>query len=232
MLKRIIVGVGGGGVGLEPQHRCLDDYLLSLVATTKPRICFLPTASGDSPGYIERFYTAFSEDRAETSHLSLFGHDGRDIEEFLLSQDIIYVGGGNVMNMLAVWRVHQLDAILREAYKKGIVLCGVSAGMLCWFEAVVTDSYGPQLEGRIDGLGLLKGSACPHYDGEALRRPRYHELIGGGFPAGYAADDGAALCFMNEKLHEVVSSRPGAGAYKVCLREDRVVEEEIEARLL
>ena len=232
MTKRILVGLGGGGFSMEPDNPRLDDYLLTLANKSKPRLCFLPTASGDSANYVERFYDAFPKKRVDATHLSLFAHDGRDVKELLLSQDIIYVGGGNVMNMLAVWRVHQLDAILQEAYEKGIVLCGVSAGMLCWFEAVVTDSYGPQLEGRIDGLGLLKGSACPHYDGEALRRPRYHELIGGGFPAGLAADDGAALCFVDECLKEVIASRPGASAYKVFLDGDEVVEEKMQARLL
>ncbi len=232
MVKRVILGVGGGGLGLESADRALDDYLLRLSGKPKPRMCFVPTASGDSLAYIQRFYDVFSDERAKPTHLDLFRHDGKNLKDFLLEQDIIYVGGGNVMNLLAVWQVHGVNNILREAYDNGVLLCGVSAGMLCWFEAVVTDSYGPQLEGRIDGLGLLKGSACPHYDGEVLRRPRYHELIGGGFPAGLAADDDVALCFVDGNLEEVVASRPEAGAYRVFVEGERVVEEEIAVRLL
>src|SRR5207244_1520834 len=145
-----------------------------------------------------------------------------------LAQDILYVGGGNTANMLAVWRVHGFDAVLREAWERGVVLCGWSAGMICWFEAGVTDSFGPHLEGLEDGLGLLPGSACPHYDGEERRRPVYTSLVAGGFPPGYAADDHVALYFRGTELEEVVSARRGATGYRV----EADGERPLEARVL
>jgi len=131
------------------------------------------------------------------------------------SHDVVYVGGGNTANMLAVWRMHGMDEALRAAWEQGVVLCGSSAGMICWFEAGLTDSFGPQLEGMRDGLGFLPGSACPHYDGEELRRPRYRQLVDDGFPAGWAAEDGVGLHFEGTELAEVVSALPGKRAYRV-----------------
>ena len=140
---------------------------------------------------------------------------------------MINVGGGNTANMLAIWRVHGIDTLLREAWENGVVLCGASAGMICWFEAGVTDSFGPQLEG-MDCLGFLPGSACPHYDGEEQRRPRYRELIDGGFREGIAADDGVGLHYVGTELVEAVTCRPGAAAYRVT----RDGEERLETREL
>src|ERR671937_688425 len=139
------------------------------------------------------------------------------------------VCGGNTANMLAVWRVHGFDRVLREAWEAGVVLTGWSAGMICWFEASVTDSFGPQLEGMRDGLGFLAGSACPHYDGEELRRPVYTKLVADGFPPGVAADDGVGIHFVGTELAEVVSVRNGAGAYRVGPGGD---EQRLGARLL
>jgi len=141
---------------------------------------------------------------------------------------VIYVSGGNTANALAIWRVHGFDAILREAWEAGVVLTGWSAGMICWFEAGVTDSFGPQLEGMRDGLGLLPGSACPHYDGEAERRPVYQRLVSEGFPPGLAADDCVGLRFDGTEIAEVVSARGNSGAYRVTAEG----EERIEPRLL
>ena len=151
-----------------------------------------------------------------------------DLREVVLNHDAISVGGGNTANMLAIWRVHGFDRILREAWEAGVVLFGASAGMICWFEAGVTDSFGPELDGMRDGLGFLPGSACPHYDGEALRRPRYRELVEAGFPEGIAADNCVALHYVGTELREVVTSRPGAAAYHVT----RSGEERIEPRTL
>jgi len=150
------------------------------------------------------------------------------VREVVLDQDVIFVSGGNTANALAIWRVHGFDEILREAWEAGIVLTGWSAGMICWFDAGVTDSFGPQLEGMRDGLGFLPGSACPHYDGEAERRPVYTRLVREGFPPGLAADDCVALRFDGTELAEVVSAREGAGAYRVSPQG----EEPIEARPL
>jgi peptidase E len=166
--------------------------------------------------------------RAELTHLHFFPYPPGDLRELTLSHDVVLVAGGNTANALAVWRTHGFDAVLREAWDGGILLTGWSAGAICWFEAAVTDSFGPQLAGMRDGLGFLAGSACPHYDGEALRRPRYAELVRGGFPAGIAIDDDVGVRFEGTELAEVVASRAGATAYRVSTDG----EERLEARLL
>ncbi len=191
----------------------------------------VPTASGDSPDLIVRFHSAF-EGRAEASHLGLFERTVADLRAFVLAQDVAYVGGGNTANMLAVWRMHGLDSILVEVWRSGVVLAGLSAGAICCFEAGVTDSFGSSLGPLRDGLGLLQGSMCPHYDGEPLRRPTYERLVGEGFPGGYAADDGAALVFAGTRLEEVVRSRPEARGWRVTLGPGGVVEEPLPARSL
>ena len=149
------------------------------------------------------------------THLSFYPWPPESLRELALSSDAILVCGGNTANMLAVWRVHGFDTILREAWEAGVLLTGWSAGMICWFEAGVTDSFSPRLDGMRDGLGLLPGSACPHYDGEALRRPVYTQLVRDGFPAGIALDDGVAAHYLGTELHEIVTDRPGAGGYRV-----------------
>jgi dipeptidase E len=151
---------------------------------------------------------------ADVTTLSFYPWPPAERRELALNHDVILVGGGNTANMLAVWRVHGFDAILREAWEAGVVLTGWSAGMICWFEAGVTDSFGPQLEGLRDGLGFLPGSACPHYDGEELRRPVYTRLVREGFPAGIALDDGAGAHYVGTELRAVVAM-PGSGGYAV-----------------
>jgi peptidase E len=151
----------------------------------------------------------------ELTDLTFYPWPPPDLRELALGSDAILVCGGNTANMLAVWRRHGFDRILREAFEAGIVLAGWSAGMICWFEAGITDSFGPQLEGMRDGLGFLAGSACPHYDGEELRRPVYTELVANGFPAGIALDDGAAAHYIDTELVEVLASTPAARGYLV-----------------
>jgi dipeptidase E len=151
----------------------------------------------------------------ELTEISFYPWPPDDLREQALAADAILVCGGNTANMLAVWRVHGFDRILREAWEAGVLLCGWSAGMICWFEAGVTDSFGPQLAGMPDGLGFLPGSACPHYDGEERRRPVYTRLVQEGFPAGIALDDGVAAHCVGTELHEVVTDRPEAGGYRV-----------------
>jgi dipeptidase E len=151
---------------------------------------------------------------ADVTTLSFYPWPPAELRELALAHDVILVGGGNTANMLAVWRVHGFDAILREAWEAGVVLTGWSAGMICWFEAGVTDSFGPQLEGLRDGLGFLPGSACPHYDGEELRRPVYTRLVREGFPAGIALDDGAGAHYVGTELRAVVAM-PGSVGYAV-----------------
>jgi peptidase E len=221
---RVIVAMGGGGFSMEPDNPLLDRFIVELAGAAaeragrdgaRPRICFVPTASGDAEGYIASFHDAFDA-ITEASHLALFSRTVRDVAGFLDSQDAIYVGGGNTENMLAIWRVHGVDRALRAAWERGVVMAGLSAGSLCWFESGTTDSYGPELSILGGGLAFLAGSHCPHYDGEPGRRRLYHRLIGEErLPGGYAADDGAALVFRGEELAECVSSRPVAACYRV-----------------
>ena len=223
--ERHIVGLGGGGDTTEQTER-LYDYVLELVGKERPRLMYVPTAIAEDPEGFVGFHDRFGR-RGELTNLRTFPWPPRDLRELVLSQDAICVSGGNTANMLAIWRVHGIDELFREAWENGVLFWGASAGMICWFEAGVTDSFGPQLEG-MDCLGFLPGSACPHYDGEELRRPRYRELVDGGFAEGIAADDGVALHFAGTELVEVVTCRPGATAYRVT----RSGEDALDARLL
>jgi peptidase E len=228
MPDRHIVGLGGGGDTAE-QTRLLHDFVLGLTGKERPKLCFVPTALADgtySSLAVVEFYDRF-RGRADVSHLFTFPWPPERVRELILEQDAICVSGGNTANMLAIWRVHGIESMLREAWENGTVLFGASAGMICWFEAGVTDSFGPQLEG-MDCLGFLPGSACPHYDGEELRRPRYRELVDGGFAEGVAADDGVGLHYVGTELVEVVTCRPGAAAYRVT----RDGEEKLETKEL
>jgi peptidase E len=204
-----------GGGGFSDGGSGLDGYLLELTGADRPRTCFVPTASGDSESYIENFLTAYSQ-RADASVMRLFAREIDDLRGHLLSQHLIYVGGGSTANMLAVWRLHGVDEMMREAWSAGVILCGLSAGANCWFEASSTDSFGPTLAPLGDGLGLLPGSFCPHYDSEPQRRPSYRAAVAeGDLPPGFAADDGVGLRFEGPELAEAVSERPGAVAHRV-----------------
>jgi peptidase E len=231
-----IVAMGGGGFSMEPENPLLDGFILSLARRQPARVCFLPTAGGDSPGYVTRFYRAMAA-RCLASDLTLIdwamprrpAHTGQ-LRDYVAQHDIFYVGGGSTLHLLALWRAHGIDRLLREAWLGGAILAGVSAGMNCWFQASVTDSFGP-LAALNDGLALLDGSACPHYDVNG-RRPAYHRAITEGMPGGYAADDGAALHFIGPNLVGAVSSRPNAKSYRVGLRDKEIIEEEIPTRYL
>ena len=215
------------GVKMHP----LVNYVLSLAGKNRPKVCCIPTATGDSPAGLLRFYSNFPASLSEPSHLELFERTVGDIREYLLSQDVIFVLGGNTANMLAVWRVHGVDLALKEAWEAGVVLCGGSSGSLCWFECGTTDSFNlNDLRPLYDGLGFLPGSHCPHYDGEEQRRPLYHSLISEGFPPGYAIDDDAAIHFIGTEVSEVVSGRVGATAYRVELIGGQVVETPLNAQ--
>jgi dipeptidase E len=207
MAERNIVACGGFALG-----SAIQDFFLGLARG--PKVLFVGTATGDDPLYILTAYERLAG-RAQVSHLKFFPYPPAELREFVLSHDAIFIGGGNTANMLAIWRLHGFDVILREAWEQGIVLAGSSAGMICWFEAGITDSFGLQLEGMRDGLGFLPGSACPHYDGEDLRRPRYRELVDAGFPPGYAAEDAVALHFAGTELADAVTAQPGKLAYRV-----------------
>jgi dipeptidase E len=229
---RQIVALGGGGFSDEGLPTKLDGFILSLSRNRRPRICFLPTASGDSETYPIKFYRAFTQMDCRPSDLALFRRTVADLRTFLLDQDVIYVGGGNTANMLAIWRVQGVDAILREAWQAGVVLAGSSAGAICWFEAAVTDSFGVPPTGLRDGLGLLPGSACPHYNSEERRRPVYQQLVGSGFPSGYAIDDHVALHFVDRKLAAVVRDVEDRFAYEVKLEGTAVEERPLTPRTL
>ncbi len=231
MTERHIVAMGGGGFADEADVP-LDDFTLRLTGRRRPRVCFLPTATANVATYIVLFYSAFGG-RSRASHLDLFVRGTADPRSILLDQDLIYVGGGNTANLLAIWRTHGVDSILREAWQAGVVLAGVSAGAICWFEGGTTDSFGPQLGPLTGALGILPGSFCPHYDGEATRRPAFHgQIHDGRLPDGWAADDGAALHFVGTELAEVVTARPEAAAYRVERRGDGVDERRLDVRHL
>ncbi|MEP6973605.1 MAG: peptidase E [Actinomycetota bacterium] len=224
MTERHIVAMGGGGFSMDDP--ALDRYVLGLTDRPRPRVCFLPSATGSVPTYILRFVDAFPSSGFETSFLDLFVRDDRDLRAFLLEQDVIYVGGGNTANLLAIWRAHGVDAILREAWEAGVVLTGVSAGANCWFEGSTTDSFG-RLAALPDGLGLLSGSFSPHFDSEPERRPLFHQLVAEGtLPSGVGCDDFAAVHLVGTELSEVVASRERAGAYRIARSEGGDVREE------
>jgi peptidase E len=229
---RQIVAFGGGGFSMESGNPLLDDYVLGLSRRERPRVCFLPSASGDADHYIVRFYRAFSADRCEPSHVSLFRREQgpEDLRDHLLSQDLIYVGGGSVVSLLGVWHAHGVDELLREAWEAGVVLCGLSAGSLCWFGEAVTGFHGAPR--RVKGLGLLPFSNCVHYEPRSERRSAYHALLRAGMRSGYAAEDGAALHFVGTELSRVVASRPAARGYRLDAIGERVVEMRIATTYL
>lgn len=213
MAAQQIVGLGGGG-STEAETRRLMTHVIELAGKQKPKVCVVPTAGRDDADLVLSLYGLLPES-ARPSFVPFFPWPPKDLRRFALDQDVIFVSGGNTANMLAIWRAHGFDQLLREAWEAGIVLTGWSAGMICWFEAGVTDSFGPQLEGMRDGLGFLRGSACPHYDGDELRRPVFTKLVADGFPAGVAADDGVGVHYVGTELAEVVTVRDGAQAYRV-----------------
>jgi peptidase E len=224
--------MGGGGFTMEPDNPALDDFVLSLIDAPAPRILFLPTASGDLTAQITGFYGRYGRSAAAT-HLSLFRRHGaaRSLAEIVLEQDVIYVGGGSMRNLLAIWAAHGLDELLVEAWRRGIVLAGLSAGAMCWFAGGVTRSGGPPEV--ITGLGLLPGSLSVHADGEPERLPVWLAAVRDGrLPGGWAADDGVALLFRDRQMVRIVSSRPGAAALRADAVGDELVRRRIEPELL
>ncbi len=211
----------------------IDDELLAMTGVDNPRVCFIPTASGDAEGYAQRFEAAF-DGRARTSVLSLFnrgpwGYGGADL---LAEQDLIYVGGGSTANLLALWRLHGIVDTLRSVAASGTILAGISAGMNCWFEASSTDSYGPLAPLR-DGLGFLSGAGCPHYLGEPGRREKFLAWVGDGtLPEGHAVDDFAAVVFRDGEVVEALAERPDAIARRVMRDGETGVEVPLDMRVL
>jgi dipeptidase E len=209
---RQILALGGGGFSMETGNALLDEHALALTGTNCPRVCFLPTASGDADHYIVRFYRAFPAGRCQPSHISLFRRDGGacDVAAHLLTQDLVYVGGGSVISLLGTWAAHGVDHMLRAAWEAGVVMAGLSAGSLCWFEHGITAFHGESRS--IMGMGFLPYSNAVHYDDKPERRSAFLAAVADGMIPGYGSGDGAALHFVGTELAEVVTSRPTARA--------------------
>lgn len=209
-----IIPIGGGGFYRDAENLELEKYVLQQTGADSPRVAFVPTASGEPDHYVSSFYSAFLKLGCRPSVLTFFKRTP-DLRSFLLNQDIIYVGGGNTKSLLAIWKDWGMEEILREAWQSGIVLTGVSAGAICWFEQGLTDSFSDGLR-PLDCLGFLPGSCCPHYDGEVQRRPSYHRLLAAGeISAGVAIEDWTGMHFIGAQIHKVVSSKRGARAYSM-----------------
>jgi peptidase E len=215
--RRHVVAIGGGMMMPREGIPYHVEHAIALSGKPAPRLCVLNQAVGDDPAYYLRFYDRLADSPAEVRHLSLFPMPNvADPEDFLLSQDIIFVGGGSVANMIAVWRVHGIDQTLRKAWQAGVVLAGSSAGGICWFEGGTTDSFGAKLRPYTDALGMLPGSFCPHYNSEPERRPLYQRLVADGMlPGGLACDDGVGAHYVDDALAEMVADRADGDAYRV-----------------
>ena len=221
-----IIAIGGGGFGRNPNQPVIEQYIINQSDKDKPNVCFIPTASAEDSAYIVNFYSAFSKLNCTPMQINLFQRTPR-LDSIVNKQDIIYVGGGNTKSMLAVWREWKLDKLLLKAYKRGAILCGVSAGAICWFEKGVTDSWASNLN-ILDCMGLLAGCCCPHYDGEADRKPAVENFLQNGFiDSCYSLDDGAALHFKNGEIHSSVSFYKRSHAYQVTLKDGKVYHKTI-----
>lgn len=210
-----IIAMGGGGFSAEDGNPLLDRYILNQSEQLRPKICFLATASGDDEAYIQKFYDFFNQEECEPTHLSLLKPEVTDYEAFLLSQDIIYVGGGNTRNMLALWKEWELDKILEKAWNDDIILAGLSAGAICWFNEGLSDST-PGGMSTVKGLDFLPGSLCPHYNGDPKWKENYLDFIQEKhILTGFALDDGAAIHFVGSDIHVAIASRPEAAAYRI-----------------
>jgi dipeptidase E len=230
MADRQIFAMGGGG--FSEGEPALDQYLLGLVASDRPRVCFIGTASGDSLGYRVKFRRAMERYGCEAGVLTLFPRKIDDLAGHLMGFDVVYVGGGSTVNLLAVWRLHGLDGALRHAWEEGVILAGISAGANCWFESFLTDSFGGA-DAYHGGLGFLEGSFCPHYDAEPERKPVFlDEIAAGAMPSGWGCDDDAAVHFVGTEPVRAVAGRKGAGVMRVMQTDDGVSEEPFPVELL
>jgi peptidase E len=228
-----ILAMGGGGFTSPSGDPALDELVLELSGRREPRVLFLPTASGDPSEQIGGFHATYGNRAALATVLSLFRRNGdpRPLREIVFAHDVVYVGGGSMRNLLAIWAAHGLDVVLREAWERGVVLAGLSAGAMCWFAGGVTKSFGPPE--AISGLGLLPGSLSVHADGEPERLPVYLDAVRSGrLPGGWAADDGVGLVFSGNEPARVVSARPGAGAVRVDAVGGELVRRRVEPELL
>lgn len=222
--RRHIIAIGGGSFGASPDDPILEKYVLAQTRARRPKVCFIGTATGDADRYLTLFYSTFTKLRCEPTHVPLFARTP-DLKKVLLNQDVIYVGGGNTKSMLAVWREWGIPAILRQAWREGVILTRVSAGAICWFDVGVTDSWAGHLA-PLECLGFLPGACCPHFDSEKDRRPAVSRFVSHGVvPTTLALDDGAAAHFIGRTLSRVVTSRPKALGYSVRRRGESAIEQ-------
>jgi peptidase E len=227
-----IIALGGRGFAGGSRDAALDRYVLRQSGKRRPRVCFVATASGDAAAYVRRVAGAVKRQGGIPSHLSLFAPPPERLTAYLCKHDIVFVGGGNTRNLLALWKLWGLDKAMRKAYERGLVISGVSAGAICWFAAGLTDSWAGTYR-ELDALGWLRGSFSPHFDSEPRRRPIYRRLIRSGtMPGGYAVDDGVALHFVDGRLTRVVSSRPRAQALEIRRRGQHLIETVLDIQRL
>ena len=223
-----IIAIGGGGFGRNPNKPIIEKYILDQSSAEKPNICFFPTASAEDKSYIVNYYSAFSKLNCKPIHINLFQRTPR-LDSIINKQDIIYIGGGNTKSMLAVWREWKLDKLLLKAYNRGAILCGVSAGAICWFEKGITDSWASNLN-VMDCMDFVSGCCCPHYDGEKDRRPSVHSLIQKGqIETCYAIEDGSALHFKDGNIFQNVDFIDGKNSYIVSKEENMITEKKINS---
>jgi dipeptidase E len=227
-----VLAIGGGGFTSSTRDLPLDLWAAELTGRDRPRICLLPTASGDPDAQIERFYSTFRDLGGQLSHLSLFrlGSWPVSLRRHLLGQDLIYVGGGSLVNLLALWQAHGLDEVMGEAWRAGVVLCGVSAGAMCWFQTGISRSHGGPR--AVPGLGLLPGSLTVHHDSDPGRALVYREQLDEGMPAGFGIDDGVGVLFEGIRPVRAATAREGAGARRLTLTSGRLHEHALDVELL
>ena len=229
--KGQIIAIGGGGFGRNPNHRKIEKYILELTGKEKPNVVFFPTASAENQAYIIQFYKCFTKMSCEPSHVTFFQRTPR-LDSIVNKADVIYVGGGNTKSMLAVWQEWKLDKLLLKAYNNGKILCGVSAGAICWFEQGITDSWASNLN-VMDCLGFLPEMACPHYQEEKDRRPDVHKMLKQGkCGPGWAIDGGAAIHFKNGKYYKSIQFYSDSYVHYVSIKNGVVNEDKKEMYLI
>ncbi len=228
-IDKQVIAIGGGGFGRNPGKGIIEKYILAQVSSKSPNICFIPTATGDDKSYIENFYLTFKKFKCNPTHLGFFERTP-NLDELIFNQDIIFVGGGNTKSMLAVWREWQLDRILKKAYEKGIVMSGVSAGAICWFEKGITDSWQEKLN-IIDCLGFVSGNCCPHYDEEPERKPSLTKFLGDkDLNDCFAIEGGCALHIKNNKVFTAISFEGKKNSYDVVVNNNKLEENILPAK--
>ena len=222
-MKKQIIAIGGGGFGRSPGEGLIEKYILDQSEQNDPKICFIPTATGDNEAYKVNYYSTFSKLDCSPSHLDLFKRTP-NLKDLILKQDIIFVGGGNTKSMLAVWKDWGLDLLLKEAYEKGVIMSGVSAGAICWFNQGVTDSWAEDLK-IMDCLGFMEGACCPHYDEEPQRKPSLNKFITEKvLKSCYAVDGGCALHIEDEKEFKSVVFSKNKNSFLVEMKDNKVAE--------